>query len=139
MDRCKALNGFLLNGRHRKHLLDISLKITNLNGTMNISLWSKDWKKGSSNFGVRNVIIHGALITELWNFILPLKKTKMESSKKMKFSLELLLTNLTAKIVMLTQIQVRSNSKELNLVQNTLVENILIKLVFLSVTRSWNF
>ena len=139
MDRCKALSGFLLNGRRRKHLLGISWKITKLNGIMNISLWWKDWKKVSLNFGVRNVIIHGALITVHWNFILPLKKIKMGFSKKMKFLLGLLLINLTAKIVMLMLIQVRSNSKVLNLVQNTLVENILIRQVFLSVTRFWNF
>ena len=78
VDKCRALNGYLLNGRRRKRLLGILSRITKINGITNISLWSKDWKKVSSNFGVKIAIIPGALITVLWNFILPLKKTKME-------------------------------------------------------------
>jgi len=68
-------------------------------------------------------------------FYIAFKKDKDGILKEEKFSLGLLRISSIAKIVMLMPIHVLSNLKVQNSDQNTLVENILIKLVFQLVTR----
>lgn len=89
-------------------------------------------KKDSLSSGAINVITPGVLIMVLLNSILPLRKTRVDSSWKMKFSLELSPISLIAKIVLILQKLVNTNLKALNLVQSILAKSISIMLVTLS-------
>ena len=99
----------------------------------------RELKKASLSFGVINVIIRGARIMALSNFIFASKKIPMDSWWKMRYLLELLHINLIAKIVLFGQILANFNLEVTDLNLSILAVSTLIRHHFLLVILFWKF